>query len=48
VHDLYVQYGNRVTELEVRRSSLEDTYMRLVHQAGSADSDITTLEEVRR
>ena len=48
VHDLYVQYGNRVTELEVRRSSLADTYMRLVHQAGSTDSDITTLEEVRR
>lgn len=48
VHDLYVQYGNRVADLEVRRTSLEDVYMQLVHRHESADSSVATLEEVRR
>jgi ABC-2 type transport system ATP-binding protein len=33
VHQLFTQYGEAVTELEVRRPSLEDTYMTLVAQA---------------
>ncbi|MCY1140381.1 ABC transporter ATP-binding protein [Actinoplanes sp. Pm04-4] len=31
VRELLLQHGDDVTELEVRRNSLEDTYMRLVH-----------------
>ncbi len=31
LRELLVQYGDAVTDLEVRRNSLEDTYMRLVH-----------------
>jgi ABC-2 type transport system ATP-binding protein len=32
VRDLLVQHGDGVTHLEVRRASLEDTYMALVHE----------------
>ncbi len=31
VRELLLQYGDDVADLEVRRNSLEDTYMRLVH-----------------
>src|SRR3954452_25224739 len=31
VRELFRQYGDDVADLEVRRNSLEDTYMRLVH-----------------
>ncbi len=31
VRELLLQHGDDVTELEVRRNSLEDTYMRVVH-----------------
>ncbi len=31
VRELLVQHGDEVADLEVRRNSLEDTYMRLVH-----------------
>jgi ABC-2 type transport system ATP-binding protein len=33
VRDLFRQYGESVEDLEVRRASLEDTYMALVRQA---------------
>jgi ABC-2 type transport system ATP-binding protein len=33
VFDLFRQHGQAITDLEVRRSSLEDTYLTLVHQA---------------
>jgi ABC-2 type transport system ATP-binding protein len=33
--ELFKQYGESIAELEVRRSSLEDTYLSLVHQAES-------------
>lgn len=33
VFDLFRQHGESITDLEVRRSSLEDTYLTLVHQA---------------
>jgi len=36
VRELFRQYGESVEELEVRRSTLEDTYMALVHQAEHA------------
>ncbi|MFI6031168.1 ABC transporter ATP-binding protein [Amycolatopsis magusensis] len=33
VHELFKQYGDEIGDLEVRRASLEDTYMTLVRQA---------------
>jgi ABC-2 type transport system ATP-binding protein len=33
VHDLYREHGDDVRDLEVRRASLEDTYLALVHKA---------------
>ncbi|WIM95519.1 ABC transporter ATP-binding protein [Actinoplanes oblitus] len=32
VHRLFLQHGTAIGDLEVRRSSLEDTYMKLVHE----------------
>jgi ABC-2 type transport system ATP-binding protein len=32
VRDLFAQHGDRVADLEVRRASLEDTYMAMVHR----------------
>ena len=32
VRELFAQYGDEVADLEVRRASLEDTYMALVHR----------------
>jgi ABC-2 type transport system ATP-binding protein len=41
VRDLFRQYGESIEDLEVRRASLEDTYMALVRQAESgADGDV--------
>ncbi|MGW1737571.1 ABC transporter ATP-binding protein [Nocardia sp. NPDC001965] len=50
VHELFKQHGDRIGELEVRRASLEDTYMTLVRRCESADSAaaIHTLAEVIR
>lgn len=50
VRDLFNQFGEQIDELEVRRTSLEDTYMTLVRQveSGAPDSDFRTLEEVGR
>jgi len=39
VFDLFKQYGEAIADLEVRRSSLEDTYLSLVHQAESGLSE---------
>jgi ABC-2 type transport system ATP-binding protein len=41
VRELFAQYGDEVADLEVRRASLEDTYMAIVHRQESAQ-----LEEV--
>lgn len=35
VFELFREYGESISELEVRRSSLEDTYLALVHRAES-------------
>ena len=37
VRELFRQYGESVEDLEVRRASLEDTYMALVRQAESGN-----------
>ncbi|MFJ4658674.1 ABC transporter ATP-binding protein [Nocardia sp. NPDC088792] len=49
VYELFQQYGEQIEELEVRRASLEDTYMTLVQrfESGTGDSELRSLEEVR-
>jgi ABC-2 type transport system ATP-binding protein len=50
VYGLFQQYGNAIGELEVRRASLEDTYLTLVREAesGQGDAAARKLEEVAR
>ncbi|RDI46804.1 ABC transporter ATP-binding protein [Nocardia mexicana] len=51
VYELFKQYGEDIGELEVRRASLEDTYMTLVQRFETGqgeDAEIHTLEEVTR
>ncbi|MBF6328956.1 ABC transporter ATP-binding protein [Nocardia transvalensis] len=50
VYELFMQYGKDIGELEVRRASLEDTYMTLVQrfESGQGDAEVRTLEEVTR
>lgn len=38
VFELFQQYGEAIADLEVRRASLEDTYMTMVHQAESGST----------
>src|SRR5690348_1602065 len=38
VRELFRQYGDEISDLEVRRASLEDTYMALVHQHESGQA----------
>ena len=47
VRELFRQYGDGIADLEVRRASLEDTYMTMVQQAESG-REIRSLEEVTR
>ncbi|MFE3189659.1 ABC transporter ATP-binding protein [Nocardia sp. NPDC059240] len=50
VYELFKQHGERVDELEVRRASLEDTYMTLVRrfESGLEVAEAHTLEEITR
>jgi ABC-2 type transport system ATP-binding protein len=50
VRDLFRQYGESVEDLEVRRASLEDTYMALVRQAeaGVSGSGLTGEAALRK
>lgn len=50
VHELFKQHGDRIGDLEVRRASLEDTYMTLVrrHESGEPGAVVHTLAEVTR
>ncbi|MEV4638628.1 ABC transporter ATP-binding protein [Actinoplanes sp. NPDC049548] len=47
VRGLFRQYGEEIGDLEVRRASLEETYMTLVREseAGRAPTAVTTFEE---
>ncbi|UGT40693.1 ABC transporter ATP-binding protein [Nocardia yamanashiensis] len=49
VYELFQQHGEAIDELEVRRASLEDTYMTLVQrfESGQGEADVRSLEEVR-
>ncbi|PZG16828.1 multidrug ABC transporter ATP-binding protein [Micromonospora craterilacus] len=48
VRELLAQHGEEIADLEVRRASLEDTYMALVHEyeSGRAGSAARAFEEV--
>jgi ABC-2 type transport system ATP-binding protein len=50
VRELFQQHGDAVADLEVRRASLEDTYMALVreHESGRAGSAVHAFEEIAR
>ncbi|MGW6724973.1 ABC transporter ATP-binding protein [Nocardia sp. NPDC055029] len=50
VHELFKQHGEAIADLEVRRASLEDTYMTLVRRAESGEdaAAVHTLAEVTR
>ena len=49
VRDLFAQYGDEVADLEVRRATLEDTYIAMVqqHETGGADSTVNAFEGVK-
>ncbi len=44
VRGLFAQYGEEITDLEVTRSSLEETYMALVHRHEAAEDAVGDLE----
>jgi ABC-2 type transport system ATP-binding protein len=46
VRGLFEQYGDDVTDLEVRRASLEDTYIAMVQRFEAGDRIAPTLAEV--
>ncbi|MFR9752874.1 ABC transporter ATP-binding protein [Nocardia sp. 004] len=50
VHDLFEQHGADIDELEVRRASLEEVYMKLVqrYESGESETPVRTLTEVAR
>ena len=48
VRRLFEQYGEEITDLEVRRASLEDTYIAMVQRFESGDRTAPTLVEVAR
>ncbi len=45
VYELFKQHGEAVSDLEVRRASLEDTYMTLVHRAEAGGETEIGLQE---
>jgi ABC-2 type transport system ATP-binding protein len=50
VRELFAQYGDEVADLEVRRATLEDTYIAMVqqHETGHGDKAATAFEEARQ
>jgi ABC-2 type transport system ATP-binding protein len=50
VRELFQQYGDAITDLEVRRASLEDTYMALVRdfESGRSVAALRAFEEMTR
>ncbi|MGH3697727.1 MAG: ABC transporter ATP-binding protein [Pseudonocardiaceae bacterium] len=48
VRELFAQYGDEVADLEVRRASLEDTYLAMVHrqESGETSAAVAEFEEV--
>lgn len=48
VFDLFTRYGSSIGDLEVRRSSLEDTYLSLVRRSAATRTDDDITAEVAR
>ena len=48
VRELFAQYGDRIGDLEVRRASLEDSYMALVHRFEAGDREVSSGLEMLR
>jgi ABC-2 type transport system ATP-binding protein len=48
VRRLFEQHGDEITDLEVRRASLEDTYIAMVQRFESGERTAPTLEEATR
>jgi ABC-2 type transport system ATP-binding protein len=48
VRRLFEQHGEAITDLEVRRASLEDTYLAMVQRFEAGDRGAPTLLEVTR
>jgi len=50
VRELFAQHGEEIADLEVRRASLEDTYMAMVHryETGHVEEAVTGFEEASR
>lgn len=48
VRRLFEQYGEEITDLEVHRASLEDTYIAMVQRSQAGDATGPTLAEVSR
>jgi ABC-2 type transport system ATP-binding protein len=48
VRELFAQYGDQIADLDVRRASLEDTYMAMVHrqELGAGGPTVRDFEEV--
>jgi ABC-2 type transport system ATP-binding protein len=44
IHDLFAQYGDGISDLEVRRASLEDAYMSLVRRFESGQGESAARE----
>jgi ABC-2 type transport system ATP-binding protein len=42
---LFAQYGDAISELDIHRASLEDTYLALVRQAESGRGNTGTSEQ---
>jgi ABC-2 type transport system ATP-binding protein len=40
VRELFAQYGGEIADLEVRRATLEDSYMALVQRFESGERDL--------
>jgi ABC-2 type transport system ATP-binding protein len=49
VRELFLQYGDEIADLEVRRASLEDTYMTMVRdvESGRGTTAAAAFEVVR-
>ena len=50
VRDLFEQYDGAIADLEVRRATLEDTYMAMVrdYESGKSEAAVRKFEEVAR
>jgi ABC-2 type transport system ATP-binding protein len=50
VRELFAQHGEEIADLEVRRASLEDTYMAMVHryETGHVEQAVTEFEGASR